>query len=145
MAVEFTAAPLPTVMKQEPKTLREEVEEYFADAPELVAIARCESHFRQFEKDGKVKRGQVNRYDLGIMQINELYHGEKAEELGLDLHTLEGNLKYARYLYDKEDPRRGTPPRSAGKLTRRSQRNKPHSPHRKGRFCVELGRFLLTK
>lgn len=101
VAVEFKAAPEP-ILKEKPKTVREEVEAYFADIPILVSIASCESHFRQFEKDGTVKRGDINRYDLGVMQINELYHGEKAKEMGLDLHTLEGNLKFARYLYEKE-------------------------------------------
>lgn len=78
------------------------VSEYFADVPELVNVARCESHFRQFDKDGRVLRGVVNKGDLGVMQINEYYHGEKAEELGYDLYTIEGNLSYARFLYNHE-------------------------------------------
>ena len=36
------------------------------------------------------------------MQINTLYHGEKAENLGLDLMVIGDNMAYARYLYEKE-------------------------------------------
>ena len=78
------------------------VGEYFADVPELVDVARCESRFRQFDKNGRVLRGAVNKSDIGVMQINEYYHGEKAEELGHDIYTIEGNLAYARFLYDRE-------------------------------------------
>lgn len=78
------------------------VGEYFADVPELVNVARCESRFRQFDKNGRVLRGEVNKSDLGVMQINEYYHGEKADELGFDLYTIDGNLSYARFLYDRE-------------------------------------------
>jgi len=78
------------------------VNDYFADVPDLVLVARCESHFRQFDKNGRVLRGAVNKGDIGVMQINEYYHGDKAEELGYDLYTIEGNLAYARFLYDHE-------------------------------------------
>lgn len=78
------------------------VSEYFADVPDLVDVARCESRFRQFDKNGRVLRGEVNKSDIGVMQINEYYHGEKAKELGLDIYTIEGNLSYARFLYDRE-------------------------------------------
>jgi hypothetical protein len=34
------------------------------------------------------------------MQINEKYHAEKAVELGINIYTLEGNVEFAKYLYD---------------------------------------------
>jgi hypothetical protein len=83
-------------------TLAPYVRDYFSDVPVLVEIARCESTFRHLGKDGDVLRGIVNRADLGVMQINELYHGERAKKLGFDLHTIEGNLAYARFLYERE-------------------------------------------
>ena len=83
-------------------SVRGVVSEYFADIPDLVDVARCESRFRQFDKNGRVLRGAVNKSDIGVMQINEYYHGEKAEELGHDIYTIEGNLAYARFLYDRE-------------------------------------------
>ena len=74
----------------------------FADTPILVDIARCESRFRQFDKDGNLIRGRVNNADVGVMQINELYHDKTAAKLRLDLHTLEGNIAYAKHLYNEQ-------------------------------------------
>lgn len=85
---------------------RDEVEarvrEYFYDTPIMVDIAWCESRFRQTALDGTILRGKVNNSDLGVMQVNEYYHGDTAERLGLDLYTLEGNMRYARNLYERE-------------------------------------------
>ena len=75
------------------------VQSYFADEPVLIAIAECESHFRQFDKNGSVLRGKALPEDIGIMQINERYHTKTARAHGNDLYTIEGNLAYARYLY----------------------------------------------
>lgn len=74
---------------------------YFRDIPILAEIAECESHFRQYTKNGNLIRGEVNKGDIGVMQVNEHYHREDAEELGYDIDTIGGNLSYARYLYDK--------------------------------------------
>lgn len=83
----------------------------FADVPILVEIARCESTFRQFDKDGEVIRGRVNGADVGVMQINEKYHGEDAKKMGIDIYEIDGNMKFARHLYNKF----GTSPWSASK------------------------------
>lgn len=85
------------------------VREYFKDIPVMIQVARCESTFRQTLEDGSVLKGKVDSDDIGVMQINTRYHGKKALELGLDLHTLEGNMAYARYLYEKK----GTQPWNA--------------------------------
>jgi len=83
-------------------TDEEIVKKYFEDIPEMVDVAYCESRFRQFEKDGKVLRGIIDNDDSGILQINRRYHEKEAKELGYDIDTLMGNLKYGRYLYEKE-------------------------------------------
>lgn len=83
-------------------TIREYVESEFADAPIMSAISKCESHYRQYSTDGSVYRGRVNNKDVGVMQINEYYHAEAAKKLGFNLHTVSGNVAYARYLYEKE-------------------------------------------
>lgn len=83
------------------KSTKESVEEYFQDIPVLVDVAFCESSFTHFKSDGSVLRGIVNRDDVGVMQINEKYHLETSKKLGLDIHTLEGNMAYGRYLYEK--------------------------------------------
>lgn len=77
------------------------VRDYFKDTPILAEIARCESTFRQFDSDGNVIRGIVNKGDIGIMQINKYYHEEDAAKLGFDIYTIDGNLGYGRYLYQK--------------------------------------------
>lgn len=77
------------------------VRDYFKKDPILAEIARCESTFRQFDSKGNVLRGKVNDDDIGVMQINKYYHEEDAEKLGFDIYTLDGNLAYAQWLYNK--------------------------------------------
>ncbi len=84
------------------QTVEQYVREYFADAPIMAEIARCESHFKQFDTDGSIHRGVVNKSDLGVMQVNEYYHGKTADKLGIDLYTIQGNVSYAKYLYEKK-------------------------------------------
>ncbi len=79
-----------------------EVREYFADIPLMAEVAKCESRYRQFENDGSVFRGKVNDRDVGALQINEYYHSARAQKLGYDLHTLKGNMQYARLLYKEQ-------------------------------------------
>ncbi len=79
-----------------------EVREYFADIPLMAEVAKCESRYRQFENDGSVFRGKINDRDVGALQINEYYHSARAEKLGYDLHTLKGNMQYARLLYKEQ-------------------------------------------
>lgn len=83
------------------KAIEKYLREHYADTPILVEIARCESTFTQLDKDGNVIRGNVNKADVGVMQINEKYHLETATKLGYDIHTVEGNVAYAEYLYEK--------------------------------------------
>ncbi len=84
------------------KQLEQKAKVYFKDYPILVDIARCESQFRQFDTKGNILKGKVNKSDLGLMQINRYYHGVKSDELGYDIETVEGNMAYAKYLYEKE-------------------------------------------
>lgn len=67
----------------------------------LDAIGYCESGSKQFDSYGNLIRGIVNHFDVGEYQINENYHLKEAEKLGIDIHTLDGNRKYAEYLYHK--------------------------------------------
>lgn len=77
------------------------VRQYFSDVPVLAEIAKCESRFRQFDKNGEILRGKVNDRDVGVMQINEYYHLDTAEASNIDIYTLEGNVVYGRKLYEK--------------------------------------------
>lgn len=85
----------------DPKNVEKFLNDYFADIPLLAKIGSCESHNRHFSSKGGVLKGEKNTYDRGVMQINILYHQEKAEEMGLDLHNIDDNVAFARYLYKK--------------------------------------------
>lgn len=91
-------APLDPIVEATVKT-------YFADTPIMIEIARCESRYRHYDVEGEALHGYVNHSDRGVMQINEHYHDKTAVKLGLDIRTLEGNLAYARYLYDTQGTR----------------------------------------
>ena len=68
--------------------------------PVMHRIAYCESRGQHWTKQGQVVRGKQNRHDTGLFQINTLVWGKKAQDLGYDLHTPEGNTRMARYLFE---------------------------------------------
>jgi hypothetical protein len=74
------------------------VEDEFGEDHPMVAVARCESSFRQYE-DGSVLRNPKSDA-IGIFQILEGLHEEPADKLGIDIFTADGNIDYARKLYD---------------------------------------------
>ncbi len=95
-------APVQTSQIVETISDEEYIKMRFSHRPILIEVAKCESRFRQTGKDGKVLRGEIVPQDLGIMQVNEFYHGERADKLGFNLETREGNTSYAEYLFDRE-------------------------------------------
>jgi len=89
--------------------VKQVVEEYFFDIPIMAQIARCESTYRHYLSDGSVLQGRVDQADTGVMQINKRYHEKTAVAMGLNLDDIEDNMRYARYLYERQ----GTQPWSA--------------------------------
>lgn len=85
--------------------IESKVKTYFSDAPIMQRIAYCESRNRQFDTDGSVFRGVVNNKDVGVFQINEKYHLSDSQKMGINIHTVDGNLEYAKYLYEKQGTR----------------------------------------
>ena len=99
-----------------PQTVLIEVRETIPD--ELERIADCESGKRDkngraiegtgthYDSNGDVIIGKMNKaeygVDIGKFQINEVFHSEAAEELGLDLYDEEDNAKYALQLYKEQ-------------------------------------------
>ena len=67
---------------------------------ELEVVARCESGNRHFDGAGSILRGRYNRNDIGLFQINEIIWGKKAQELELNIYSLEGNKAMALWIYD---------------------------------------------
>jgi hypothetical protein len=84
------------------KNVEKFIEDYFADIPIMAKIAKCESRNRHLDKNGQVLKGEITPLDRGVMQINLHYHEETAKKLGLDVHKLDDNVAYARYLYEKQ-------------------------------------------
>ncbi len=80
--------------------IEEKIKSLFLDAPQMVVIAKCESGFRQFGSNGLPLRGG-NGYYIGVFQISEVVHAQAALALGFDIYFTDGNIGYARYLYNK--------------------------------------------
>ena len=79
------------------EVIEEVIEE--VDVPFIMdKIAKCESGAKQHYKDGTVVMSPTS--DVGYFQINQV-HWDRAEELGIDLWTLEGKVKFANLLYNE--------------------------------------------
>ncbi len=97
---------------EQPQTVEEYVRDYFTDEPIMIEIAKCESQFRQYGKDGQVLKNSQGSSAIGLFQIMSSIHADFADDkLGLDVYSLQGNAAYARYLFDKQ----GTRPWDASK------------------------------
>ncbi len=84
-----------------PDHVEARVRSYFADAPIMAEIARCESDFRMYDEYGNPLYGGTGGM-VGVFQEAAAIHTDAAKELGLNINTLEGNLAYARYLYENQ-------------------------------------------
>lgn len=82
--------------------VEKKVREVFADAPIMIDVARCESSFRQFTDSGAPFRGGAGGAMVGVFQFYEKAHAPFARTLGFDLTTLEGNIGYARNVYEHQ-------------------------------------------
>lgn len=111
-SVAFTGSQAPSpVQMPAAQTVQQYVESQFADTPVMIKIAACESHFKQFNKDGSVVKNP-NSTAMGVFQIMASIHEELADEkLGLNIYSLEGNVAYAKVLYKDQ----GTTPWNASK------------------------------
>ncbi|MEK7155945.1 MAG: peptidoglycan-binding domain-containing protein [Patescibacteria group bacterium] len=78
------------------------VRAYFGETPVMVDIARCESKFRQYTDSGNPLYGGYQGKMVGIFQVYEDIHAAYAKGLGMDIYTTDGNMAYARLLYERE-------------------------------------------
>lgn len=81
--------------------LETKVRNAFADAPLMAEIARCESRFRQFDSSGQPLDGGSGGM-IGLFQVNASVHQAYARSIGMDIYTADGNIAYARKLYQEE-------------------------------------------
>ena len=77
------------------------VDQYFAATPIMIAIAKCESRFREFNATGAPLDGGSGGM-VGVYQVNSRVHKKIALSMGMDIDTTIGNLEYANYLYQQE-------------------------------------------
>jgi hypothetical protein len=84
------------------KNIERFLNDYFSDIPIMAKIAKCESRNRHLDKNGNVLKGEITNLDTGVMQINLHFHEDAAMKLGYNVHDLDDNVAYARYLYEKE-------------------------------------------
>ncbi|MEX2014195.1 MAG: hypothetical protein WD896_02465 [Parcubacteria group bacterium] len=84
------------------KNIERFINDYFADIPIMAKIAKCESRYRHLNSSGTVLKGMKDKRDTGVMQINLFYHADTADKLGYNVHDLDGNVAYARHLYEKQ-------------------------------------------
>lgn len=50
--------------------------------------------------DGSILKGYPNPNDIGLAQINAPTWQKKAESLGYDIYTYQGNLNMAKWIFD---------------------------------------------
>jgi hypothetical protein len=89
------------------------VTEYFSDIPVMIAIASCESEFRQYEPDGRLLVNPNPRSTAsGVYQILYKQHAKVwAKNPQTNITTLEGNMAFARQMYEES----GTSPWNSSK------------------------------
>ncbi len=85
-----------------PDVVARAVRAFFPEAPQMVAVARCESGLRQYDASGRTLRGGWGNKMIGLFQLHETYHRAAALARGYDIDTLVGNILYARTLYAAE-------------------------------------------
>lgn len=105
------------VVRDEPQPVIESIDDkitryaqmYGVNVKLAKSIAYCESGKKQFEADGRLLRGKANSKDVGVFQVNEKYHLADSKRLGMDIYTVDGNIKYSMRLMSRE----GTTPWNA--------------------------------
>lgn len=79
-----------------PELREREVALAFPNTPEMVSIARCESGFHQFDKNGNPLLSRTG--DYGILQVNRIWI-PLAKKMGLDIvHSAEDNITMSAYI-----------------------------------------------
>jgi len=103
---DVSAATTSAATTTEPVRTNEGVEQkvraYFADVPAMIEIARCESRFRQYDGAGGALRGGLGGGMVGLFQVYDKIHRGAASAMGHDIDTPEGNMGYARHLYESQ-------------------------------------------
>jgi hypothetical protein len=81
--------------------IRDHVEDVFGNDHVMVDVARCESGFRQFYAGGGILIN-VESDAVGVYQLLDSWHNNIADNMGMDIYTVEGNVDYAKVLYEAD-------------------------------------------
>lgn len=76
------------------------IDKIFPDVPIMHKVAECESGKRQ-AINGKVVIGRITP-DRGLFQISPKHWLAESKRLGLNIDTLEGNVRMARVIYNAQ-------------------------------------------
>lgn len=84
------------IVDTSPEALKSLIRHEFNGDEDMVKIAHCESGTRHFTKSGEVIRSHTN--DVGIMQINVATWEKTADQMGIDIYSLDGNIEMAKHV-----------------------------------------------
>src|SRR5258708_191752 len=76
------------------------VRSYFDAIPAMAAIGKCESGFGQYKEMVNVIFDPAYSM-IGVLQISKI-HLPESITMGMDITALDGNMAYAKYLYNQE-------------------------------------------
>ena len=110
----FTPAKAQTIQEVIPESIQEMITRiavaYGQNPKTAIAIAKCEGiAYKTTGNHKNYRKGKLWSTDIGIFQINNVYHQSDAKKMGLDIMTDRGNIVYAMWLMKNE----GTKPWSA--------------------------------
>ncbi len=97
----FVSVPHIAEAQESSAEVESKVRSSFVNIPVMIAIAKCESSFRQFDSSNNVLHGGTGSM-VGIFQIDENIHKTKAASFGFDIDTVQGNIGYAEYMYETQ-------------------------------------------
>lgn len=100
--------------------------DYFRDIPVMIAIASCESEFRQYKEDGQLLVNPSPKSTAsGVYQILYTTHKKSwSKSPETNITTLDGNLEFARKMYEESGtaPWKGSQDCWKGRINRYQQR-----------------------
>lgn len=89
-----------TTLSASQQSIKEAVIAAFPDVPQMIAVVRCESRFRQFSGTSTPLLSPTA--DVGVMQINQV-HWAEAKALGLDIfNSVADNIAMGRIVYEMQ-------------------------------------------
>jgi hypothetical protein len=87
-------------LEHEKMLVQQEIDKEIQKQKILKAIIDCESSNRHVI--GTLAKVGI---DIGKCQINSYWHGDRAEEMGLNLFDPKDNMEYCLYLFEEEGVR----------------------------------------